>query len=159
MKVSRCREPLVGQLSHPFPCETSPLTAAPQRAKPELGHIVPEGTHLPLVRWNGMIGEVALDDLAQPFPLLGDRLVHAPSQLLLDLPEPRPHAVATRVALYLEREDLAEIAKKKWDVTYAVTSIGRILRETGLPRQKMRPSHPKKDPEVVEAFLKNARFA
>ena len=55
----------------------------------------------------------------------------------------------------MEREDLAEIAKKKWDVTYAVTSIGRILRETGLTRQKMRPSHPKKDPVAVEAFLKN----
>lgn len=55
------------------------------------------------------------------------------------------------------RDDLAQIAEKKWGVTYAVTSIGRHLKEMGLSRQKMRPSHPKKDPEAVEAFLKNAR--
>jgi transposase len=54
------------------------------------------------------------------------------------------------------REDVAKIAQEKWGVSYAVTSIGRILKETGLSRQKMRPSHPKKDPEAVEAFLKNA---
>jgi transposase len=57
------------------------------------------------------------------------------------------------------REDVAEIVRQKWGVSYAVTSIGRILKETGLSRQKMRPSHPKKDPEAVEAFLKNARPA
>lgn len=57
------------------------------------------------------------------------------------------------------REDLAGIAKEKWGVDYAVTSIGRILRKTGLSRQKMRPSHPKKNPEAVEVFLKNARPA
>ena len=57
------------------------------------------------------------------------------------------------------REDLAAIVQEKWGVTYAVTSVGRILREVGLTRQKMRPSHPKKDPEAVAAFLKNARRA
>jgi transposase len=30
------------------------------------------------------------------------------------------------------REDLAGIVKKKGGVTYAVTSVGRILREVGL---------------------------
>ena len=41
------------------------------------------------------------------------------------------------------REDLAGIIEKKWGVAYAVTSVGRILRDVGLSRQKMRPSHPK----------------
>jgi transposase len=54
------------------------------------------------------------------------------------------------------REDLAGIAKAKWNVSYGATSIGRILREMGLSRQKTRPSHPKKNPEAGEAFLKNA---
>lgn len=57
------------------------------------------------------------------------------------------------------REDIAKIVEEKWGVTYAVTSIGRILKETGLSRQKMRPSHPKKDPEAIAAFSKNARPA
>lgn len=54
------------------------------------------------------------------------------------------------------REDLAGIAKAKWNVSYGATSIGRILREMGLSRQKTRPSHPKKNAEAGQAFLKNA---
>lgn len=54
------------------------------------------------------------------------------------------------------RDDLVGIVKTKWNVSYAPTSIGRILREMGLSRQKTRPSHPKKKPEAAEAFLKNA---
>jgi transposase len=54
------------------------------------------------------------------------------------------------------REDLAGIVKAKWKVAYDPTSIGRLLREAGLSRQKTRPSHPKKNPEAGAAFLKNA---
>ena len=50
------------------------------------------------------------------------------------------------------REDAARIAREKWNVSYHVTSIGRILRGGGLSRQKARPSHPKKDPQAAEAF-------
>ena len=67
-----------------------------------------------------------------------------------------PDVEAEHLSAYT-REDLAKIVQKKWGVGLAVTSIGRMLRESGLSRQKMRPSHPKKDPEAVEAFLKNAR--
>src|SRR5918996_6140823 len=42
-----------------------------------------------------MVGEKAGHDLPQPLPLLGDRLVPPPSQLLLDLPELGSHAVAS----------------------------------------------------------------
>jgi hypothetical protein len=50
-----------------------------------------------------MIGEVAANDVAPPFPLLGNQLVHGPSQFLFDFPRGRPHPVASRVALKLER--------------------------------------------------------
>ena len=46
-----------------------------------------------------VVVEVAGNDLPQPFPLLRDRLMHAPSQLLLDLPKLRPHAVAPGLPL------------------------------------------------------------
>jgi transposase len=36
-----------------------------------------------------------------------------------------------------------------------VTSMGRILRELGLSRQKGRPSHPEKDPAAQAAFKKS----
>jgi transposase len=57
------------------------------------------------------------------------------------------------------RDDLAAIVKAKWGVSLAVTSIGRTLRDMGMSRQKTRPSHPKKDPEAGEAFLKNPRHS
>ena len=55
------------------------------------------------------------------------------------------------------RDDLVKIATDKWQVAYDPTSMGRILRELGLTRQKARPSHPKKDSEAVEAFKKGSR--
>lgn len=54
------------------------------------------------------------------------------------------------------RDDAAAIAKTKWNVTCAVTTIGRVMRDGGLSRQKTRPSHPKKKPEAAAAFSKNA---
>ena len=49
-----------------------------------------------------MIGKVAPDDLRQPTSLLGYRLMHALAQLLLDLREFRPHAVASALTMYEE---------------------------------------------------------
>jgi transposase len=54
------------------------------------------------------------------------------------------------------REDVAGIVKSKWNVDCAVTTIGRVMRDGGLSRQKTRPSHPKKNPEAAAAFSKNA---
>ena len=53
-----------------------------------------ERDYCPAVGRRGVIAEEASDDLRQPFPLLRDRLVHSPSQFLLDVPEFRFHAVA-----------------------------------------------------------------
>lgn len=55
------------------------------------------------------------------------------------------------------REDLCAIARQKWGVEYAVTSMGRTLRKLKLSRQKTRSSHPKKDPAAAEAFKKGSR--
>jgi transposase len=55
------------------------------------------------------------------------------------------------------RDDAARIAKSKWNVDVATTTIGRIFKEGGLSRQKARPSHPKKNAEAAAAFSKNAR--
>ena len=57
------------------------------------------------------------------------------------------------------RDDLAKIAQEKWGVGLAARSIGRILANLGLSRQKARPSHPKKNPEATAAFSKNARHS
>src|SRR3954451_231179 len=86
-------EIVVGQLLDPLPGRVVLLAAVPKRAPPEVGDLVPEGRECPDVGGHRMVGEVAGDDLFQPFPLLGDRLVHPPPQLPLDLLELRRPAV------------------------------------------------------------------
>jgi transposase len=53
------------------------------------------------------------------------------------------------------REDLVRICKERFAKSLHVTSMGRILRELGLSRQKARPSHPEKDPAAQAAFKKS----
>jgi|SRR5580693_6635382 hypothetical protein len=53
-------------------------------------------------RRSGMVVEIAEDDLSQPFSLLGNWLVHAPSHRLLDHLELHPQAVAPGLPLELE---------------------------------------------------------
>ena len=99
MKGSRFRQPGVSELANPLPRRVIPLASPPERAPPEFHYAVTEGAHLPFIRWNGMIGEIASDDLAQPSPLLGDWLMHPPPELFLNLLEFRPHAVASCPAM------------------------------------------------------------
>src|SRR6202162_3585097 len=94
MKDSRDREPVAGQLPHSVPRHAMFLTAPPQRTQPDALNVVPECfQRLPVGR-DGVIGEEAPDDLLKPSRLLGDRLMHAPSHLLLDGLELCPHSIA-----------------------------------------------------------------
>ena len=52
------------------------------------------------------------------------------------------------------REDLVRICKQRFTKSLHVTSMGRILRELELTRQKARPSNPEKDPAAQAAFKK-----
>jgi transposase len=53
------------------------------------------------------------------------------------------------------REDVVGICKERFGKGLHATSMGRILRELGLSRQKARPSHPQKDPAAQAAFKKS----
>src|SRR3982751_369083 len=72
-----------------------------------------------------MVAVVAFQDLPQPMPLFRDGLVPTPSQLFLDLPEPRPHAVAP--GLPLEQE--ASLAGSAADEGEAQEGEGLRLAE------------------------------
>jgi transposase len=52
------------------------------------------------------------------------------------------------------RDDLVRICEERFGKRLHVTSMGRILRDLGLSRQKTRPSHPQKDPAAQAAFKK-----
>src|SRR2546421_4937408 len=93
MKDSRLGNPVGGQPVHSRPREAILLAAPPQRSQPDALHIVVECSQRDAIRWHRVVCEEASDHLLDPSPLLGDWLVHPPSQPLLDLPELGPHAI------------------------------------------------------------------
>src|SRR6266478_2301294 len=95
MKDARFGEPVVGQLSDPLPCHPVLLAAPPKRPPPEIDDMIPEGPECRTVGRHRVVLEVAGDDLFEPFRRFADRLMHSPSELLLDLREFRLHAVAS----------------------------------------------------------------
>jgi transposase len=52
-------------------------------------------------------------------------------------------------------QDLTEITKKKWGISYHPASMSRVVRKMNMSRQKSRPYNPKQDPASVEAFKKS----
>src|SRR5438876_3915644 len=94
MKDSRLGKPVGGQPVHPLPREAILLATPPQRTHPNALDIVVECSQCGPVSRHRVVGEVASDHLLDPSPLLGDWLVHPPSQLLLDLPKRCLHAIA-----------------------------------------------------------------
>src|SRR6478735_10398097 len=71
---------------------------------------MPEHLQCPTICRHGVIVEVAADNLPQPLALFGNRLVHAPSHLLLDLLQLRPHAVGAGFPLDLESSRTSLVA-------------------------------------------------
>ena len=64
--------------------------------------MVPEHMQCTSIGWHCVVVEVAVDDVPQPFPLCGDRLVHAPPHFLFDHLELRSHAVPSGLPFDLE---------------------------------------------------------
>ena len=49
---------------------------------------------------------------------------------------------------------LCREVEERWGVSYHPSHMGKLMHRLGLSRQKARPSHPKADPAVREAFAK-----
>ncbi len=94
MKDPGLGEPFVDELLCSPPLKAVLLAASPERAQPEALDVLEKCTECRPVSRNGMVGKVAFDNLRQPLTLLGDRLVHASPQLLLDFFELRPQSFA-----------------------------------------------------------------
>src|SRR5690242_3989087 len=92
-----CGEPGISERPHLLPGEDALLAAASECPPPATDDLIPEDHKCAPVRRHGVVIEVSTDNLLQPSPLCGDRLMHAPSQRLLDLLELRPQAVASRL--------------------------------------------------------------
>src|SRR5213082_2754989 len=71
MEDNRFWKPGIHQLRHPFPRYPIFLATTPQRASPEVGHMMPEHIQCLTVGRHSVIIEVAADHPPQPFPLIG----------------------------------------------------------------------------------------
>src|ERR1019366_6524413 len=102
MKDAGCGQTVGSNLRDPLPCQSVLLTTPPKRAPPEIGDMVSERPECPTIRGHRVVCEEAGDHCLQPAPLFGNGVVHAATQLLLDLPQPRSHPITPSLTLKLE---------------------------------------------------------
>src|SRR5438105_14700781 len=95
MKDARLGKPVIDQPCHAIPREPVFLTAPSKRASPEVGHMVTERRKGSAVGWDRIVGKVAGDDLPQPPPLFGDRLMHQAPTLRLNVLQLAQHAAVS----------------------------------------------------------------
>ena len=69
--------------------------------------------------------------------------------VILEGPDPERDGVCAWT-----RGDLCRWLEERFAKTYHPSSLTRVLRRMGYSRQKVRPSHPKKDAEAQERFKK-----
>ena len=97
MEHTRRRKPPVTQREHAFPGHAV-LATATQRVPPNPQQPIPEETQAADVSRYRVVVEVALHDGLEPCARLWHRIVHALTELLFDLSQLFPHALADRQA-------------------------------------------------------------
>src|SRR6266567_1831111 len=142
MEDNRFRKPGIHQLRHPFPRHPILLAATPQRAPPEVDHMMPEHIQCLTVGRHCVIVEVAADDVPQPLSLFGNWLMHAPPHLLFDHLELRPHAVRSglpsdlefaRSGLAADEGEAQEVEGLRFAEPAPLTAFRRIASELDQP--------------------------
>ena len=76
------------------------LAPMDQHTPPEPDDPIAEGGQAVDVSWYRVVVEVALNDQPEPLAGLRHRLMHTPTELLLNLQQLGPHALANRFALH-----------------------------------------------------------
>ena len=102
MERSRLRKPTLSQGEDARPGDMALLTPAANCAPPERKHPLPKHTQAREVSRYRVVVEVALDDRFEPDSGLGQRVVHAHAELLLNLSQLGSHALADRGAPHHE---------------------------------------------------------
>src|ERR1035441_1227451 len=102
MQDVRDGQPAGRELMQSFPVEAMALAALAQLGSPQPGQPVAKESQAVEVSRYRVIVEVALHDRPEPFTGLRHRIVHPPSELLLDLLQLGPQAFADRLAPHRE---------------------------------------------------------
>ena len=96
----------------------------------------------------GLAGLFDLPKGRRAFRLNADEAA-ALKAVVLEGPDPERDGISAWT-----RADLCRWLEEKFAKTYHPSSMSRVPRRLDLSRQKIRPSHPMKDPEAEEAFKK-----
>src|SRR5262245_55201878 len=99
MKDAGLGEPVVSQPRHSRPGEVTVLTATPQRLPPASDDLIADEPPCVSIGRHCVVVVEASNNLLQPDPLFGDRLMHPLSQFLLDLLELYTHAITPGLPL------------------------------------------------------------
>jgi transposase len=106
--------------------------------------------------WVMRYNELGIDGLAdRPRDGRPSKLAREEKAELLSIVLAGPDPEASGLSAFT-REDLVTICKERFGKSLHATSMGRILRQLGLSRQKTRPSHPQKDVAAQAAFKKSS---
>src|SRR6266404_3840697 len=102
MERTRLREPALGQDESARPVDPVFLAPAANGTPPESKHPIAEHAQTREVARYRVVVEVALDDRLEPLSGLGHGIVHALTELLLNLSQLGSHALADRRAPHHE---------------------------------------------------------
>jgi len=102
MERSRLRKPSLSQLEDARPRDPALLTPTANGTPPERKHPIPKHTQTREVSGYRVVVEVALYDRLEPLSGLGHGIVHALTELLLNLSQLGSHALADRGAPHHE---------------------------------------------------------
>src|SRR6266581_2776666 len=102
VEVTRLGQPVIGDPLHPLPGRAVLLAASAKRLPPEADDDVAEAAECMAVGRHGVVVEPAGDDLPQPAPLFGYRLMPASPEFLLERTQLGAHPVAPRLPLEQE---------------------------------------------------------
>ena len=98
MEHARLRKPSVSQGKSTLPGDRAFLASAAECMPPMPYHSFPEYAETVQVPRYRIVVEVALHDRFEPLAGLAHRIVHTLTELLLKVPQLRPHAFADRLA-------------------------------------------------------------
>src|SRR6266478_308743 len=98
MERTRLREPALGQDESARPVDPVFLASTAEATPPMPDHSFPEFAEAVEVPRYRVVVEVALHDRFETLAGLAHRIVHTLTELLLNLPQLRPHAFADRLA-------------------------------------------------------------
>ena len=102
MEHARLRKPSVSQGEDTLPGDRAFLAAAAECLPPMPNRSFPEYAETVEVSRYRIVVEVALHDRLEPLAGLAHGIVHTLTELLLNLPQLRPHAFADRLAPHRE---------------------------------------------------------